>query len=111
MKRDSVYPYQGKGPPGTTIHHLRLAMGWSLRDLGKRCKLDHTTIARYEKNEQFTQDGLERVAKIFGVKLEVLFCPPEVAEIYRLPKKARDEVLKILELTVSIYRQGESNVP
>ena len=54
MKRESVYPYLGKGPPGTTIHYLRKIMGWSQRDLAERCGLNHVTISRFEKNEGYT---------------------------------------------------------
>jgi transcriptional regulator with XRE-family HTH domain len=107
MKRESVYSYLGKGPPGTTIYYLRKIMGWSQRDLAKHCGLNHTSIRRYELNEGFTQDSLEKVAKVLGVEVAVLFCPPEVAEVYRLPKKVRTEVLAILKHVVNIYRQHE----
>ncbi len=111
MQRESVYQYLGKGPPGTTIHYLRKVMGWSQRDLAGRCGLDHTSIRRYELNKGFTQDSLEKVAKVFGVKVEVLFCPPEIAEVYRLPKKVRKEVFAILRHVVNVYWQREKNVP
>jgi transcriptional regulator with XRE-family HTH domain len=107
MKRESVYQYLGKRPPGATIHYLRKIMGWSQRDLGERCGLNHTSIRRYELNEGFTQDSLEKVAKAFGVEVAVLFCPPEVAEIYRLPKKAQTEVFAILKHIANIHRQNE----
>lgn len=111
MKRESVYPYLGKGPPGTTIHYLRKIMGWSLRDLGERCGFDHTTIRRLELNKGYTQDSLSKVAKVFGVEVAVLFCPAEVAEVYRLPKKVRGEALAVLKHIVSIYRRSEKGAP
>lgn len=111
MKRESVYPYLGKGPPGTTIHYLRKIMGWSQRDLAERCGLNHVTISRFEKNEGYTQDSLNKVAKAFGVEVAVLFCPAEIAEVYRLPKKVREEVFAILKHVVGIYRQHEKTVP
>jgi len=86
-------------------------MGWSQRELGERCELNHTSIRRLELNKGYTQDSLKKVAKVFGVEVAVLFCPAEVAEVYRLPKKTREEVFAILKHAVNIYRQHEETVP
>lgn len=77
MKRPSVYPYTITEPPGVNIHRLRETKGLSMRELAQKCRppLDHTTIRRIERNEGFTKDSLERVAKILGVRVIDLFCP------------------------------------
>lgn len=77
MQRPSVYPYTIKDPPGVNVHRLREAKGLSMRELAQKCRppLDHTTIRRIERNEGFTKDSLERVAKTLGVRVIDLFCP------------------------------------
>lgn len=77
MQRPSVYPYTITEPPGVNVHRLRETKGLSMRELAQKCQppLDHTTIRRIERNEGFTKDSLERVAKTLGVRVIDLFCP------------------------------------
>ncbi len=53
-----------------------------MRLLAERCdpEVDHTTIRRLERNEGYTQDTLERVAKVLGVTVQELFLPPALQE-------------------------------
>lgn len=53
-----------------------------MRALAERCdpELDHTTVRRLERGEGYTQDSLERVAKVLGTTVEALFLPPELQD-------------------------------
>lgn len=87
-------PYDTTDPPGATIHRLRQAAGMSQRQLADRCKppLDHTTIRRLEHNLGYTQDTLERVAAVLGVRVADLFLPTELADWPKLPAPVRERI-------------------
>lgn len=99
MKRPSVYVYDVKDPPGVNVYRLRNAHGWSMRTLADKCHpaLEHTTIRRVERNEGFTQDTLERVAKALGVQVYEFFLPPELVEWPSLPQKVRQRLAKSVQ--------------
>lgn len=95
-------------PPGANIHRLRLVQKFSLRELARRCdpELDHATISRIERNEGYTQDSLERIAKALGVTVPELFLPPELADWPHLNDRAQSRIAEsILDaLTAQRYK-------
>lgn len=95
------------GPPGSTIYRLRKSHDWSLRTLAKKSGVHHTTVRRYELNESYQQHGLEKVAAALGVGINVLFYPPEVAEVFTLPAHAQARALELLHLYVTTYKSGD----
>lgn len=110
MQRPSVYPYNITDPPGVNIHRLRNALGWSLRELADRCQpaLDHTTVRRVERNEGFTQDSIERIAKALKIpRWQDLFLPPELADWPHLPERARARLAESVQdaATATLYRK------
>jgi len=88
------YSDHAKEPPGCNIYKLRQALGLSQRAVADKCRpaLDHTTIRRLENNQGYTQDTLERVARVFNVTIQELFLPPELAEWPTLPEEARERI-------------------
>lgn len=99
MQRPSVYQYDVTEPPGVNVHRLREALDLSQRALADKCHppLDHTTIRRIERNEGYTQDTLERVAKALGVRVEHLFLPPELLDWPKLPEDARRRLADMVQ--------------
>lgn len=89
-----VRPAPSDHPPGCNIYRLRTELGISMRGLAERCEpeVDHTTIRRLERNEGYTQDTLERVAKVLGTTVEALFLPPELADWPSLNAHARSRI-------------------
>lgn len=94
MKRPSVYKYEVTDPPGVNVNRLRTARGWSQRELAEHSRppFDHTTIGRLERNEGYTQDTLERVAKALGVQVYEFFLPPQLADWPTLPERVRERL-------------------
>lgn len=84
MNRERSYRYLETEPPGTTIHYLRMARGWSIRTLAEQASIHYSTISRYEGNKGLTRPGLEKIAKALEVPLQALFCPPELAPYFSL---------------------------
>ena len=106
MQRPSVYPYTITDPPGANVHRLRNAFGWSMRELADKCHpaLDHTTVRRLERNEGFTQDTIERIAKALKVpRWQDLFLPPELADWSHLPERARARLAEAVQDAASRY--------
>jgi len=113
MQRASVYPYNITEPPGVNVHRLRNALGWSMRELADKCHpaLDHTTVRRLERNEGFTQDTIERIAKALKVpRWQDLFLPPELADWSYLPERARARLAEAVQdaATASRYRSQKT---
>ena len=113
MQRPSVYPYTIKDAPGVNINRLRVAMGWSMRELADKCHppLDHTTIRRLEHNKGFTQDTIERVAKALKVpNWQDLFLPPELAEWPHLSDRAKARLAESVQdaATATRYRSQKT---
>lgn len=107
MVRPRGYRYYSiEEPPGATVYRLRLARGWSLRNLADRTHppLDHSTIRRIEHNEGYTQDTLERVAKALGVRVADLFLPRELAEWPSLPAPVRSRLAESVRDAVEAIR-------
>lgn len=92
--------------PGRNIHRLRVAARLSMRRLAELCdhELDHTTIRRLERNEGFTQDTLERVAKVLGVQLQELFLPDELQDWPSLSEKNRARIAETIRDAVTAQR-------
>jgi transcriptional regulator with XRE-family HTH domain len=117
MKRDSVYPYLEKDPPGATIHALREQKGWSIEQLAARCvkpgggTIDPSTISRIENNKSYTRHNLQIIADALGVQLRDLLTPPEllnipkpIKDLMNLPSSEQEPILRIAETTVNAYR-------
>lgn len=99
MKKDSPYAYTHKEPPGSTIHALRNAKGWSQRDLAERAGLDHTRISGIERGiGGYTSDALTKIATALGVSVPDLFLPPELARLNRLPREVRDRIKAYIDV-------------
>lgn len=112
MKRDSVYPYEITDAPGANIHRLRVEKDWSLRELSSRCNppLDHSTVARLEKNRGATMDTIERVAAALGVQPSDLWLPPEIFEYSRLPDEKKKKVADYVHDVYSAYKYQKAQV-
>lgn len=93
-------------PPGCNIYRLRMQLGISMRTLAERCEpeVDHTTIRRLERNEGYTQDTLERVAKVLGTTVEALFLPAELADWPTLNAQARGRIAETLRDAATAQR-------
>lgn len=93
-------------PPGSNIYRLRTAAGLSMRALAERCdpELDHTTIRRLERNEGFTQDTLERVAKVLGVSVQSLFLPPALQDWPALTPKNQARIAETVRDAATAQR-------
>ena len=91
MARENDHP---ETPPGGNIYRLRLEHGLSLRALAEKCvpELDHTTIRRIERNEGYTQDTLERVAKVFNVTVQDLFLPQQLEQWPSLNAQTQERI-------------------
>lgn len=58
-----------KTAPGKVITELRMDRGWTMTELGKRCKLSCSQISKIEKGqEQLRIPTLERIAKALAIK-------------------------------------------
>jgi len=92
--------------PGANVHRLRTERGWSLRDLANKTHpaLDHTTIRRLEWNEGYTQDTLERVAKVLGVTVADLFLPPELVDWPSLTPEVKSRVAASVKDAAELLR-------
>ena len=56
------------------IRELRLALGMHQSDLGKRCKVDKSTVSHWERGVSSpTGTTLPRVAKALGVSIAELY--------------------------------------
>jgi hypothetical protein len=77
-----------------------------MRALAERCEpeLDHTTIGRLERNEGFTQDTLERIAKVLRVAVPDLFLPPELADWPTLSPKAQERIAETVRDAATAQR-------
>ncbi len=104
MKRESVYPYKIKEPPGANIHRLRAARDMTLRDVAARCDppLTFAALSRIEKNIGYTQDSLMRISKALGCTVADLFLPQEIALLPHLPPPVRARIVE--SVRDAIYR-------
>lgn len=92
------HTYNITDAPGVNIYRLRTEAQLSQRALADRCipALDHTTIRRLERNLGYTQDTLERVAKVLRVSVSDLFLPPELADWAKLAPPARARIAETI---------------
>lgn len=93
-------------PPGVNIWRRRIELGLSMRALGERCEpeIDHTTVRRLERNEGFTQDTLERIARALGCNANDLFLPPELADWPVLSKSAKTRIAETVRDAATAQR-------
>lgn len=102
MEKQRAHTTKYHEAPGINVLKLREERGWSLRELGHRCKpeLDHTTIRRVEQNGGWTRDTIERVAHALGLKqYQDLFLPPELFAYSFLGPEAREKVASMIQDT------------
>lgn len=56
---------------GDVIREARKRQGWSQGELGERAGVSRPTIARVEANSDVTTATIAKVARVFGLKLEL----------------------------------------
>jgi len=83
----SLFKLEIPKPKGGWVKAIRTSLGMRVGQLGRRAKLDPTTITRLEQNEEkgtLTLQSLERLAKALDCEL-----------VYALvPRKSLDEIVK-----------------
>lgn len=64
---------------GEKVKELRLERGFSMRELGRRCGVAHTTILRIEAGQLCPDDVLKwRLAGVLGERMDVLWAWPRI---------------------------------
>lgn len=90
--------YTTTEPPGVNIQRLRVARGWSLNGLARRCAppLDKSSIHRIEDNSSWSRAAVERVAVALEVPVWVLFAPAPLAEFARLTAANQQKIAELI---------------
>lgn len=88
------------------VRSMRLENGWTLEELGKRCKLNVQYISRLEKTQEVnvTSDNLEKLAKGLGVKV----C--ELVEATKVTPPPSATAMKKLEQAMQLLESYHSLV-
>lgn len=91
--------------PGATIRELRTKLGWSQRRLAKMCHppINHSLISRLERGGKsgYTQNTLQRIAKVFGVTIQYLFMPDELKDYLDLPMRKKIQISKSVKAAIA----------
>lgn len=59
---------------GATLREMRIAKGLTLEEAAARSGMAHTSLSRYENDKQnWTGEGLEKIAKVYGVDVADIF--------------------------------------
>lgn len=87
--------------PGVAIRKLRIERGLSQRRLAKMCHppVNHSLISRLERRGKsgYTQDSLQRIARVFGVTVQYLFMPNEIKDYLDLPVRKKIQISKSIK--------------
>jgi len=84
------------------IHNIRMAIGMSLSQLGKRLKMTPQGIKEIEQregNKSITLSSLEKVAKALEMDLVYGFIPKEGSLAKKLDNKIEEKAKEIIERT------------
>lgn len=58
-----------KSTAGAVVHEFRVDRGWTMEELGRRCKLSGSQISKIEKGQEHLRiPTLERIARALGIK-------------------------------------------
>ena len=82
--------------PGRWIRELRQKSGLSLRELGKRCDMDFTTVGRVERGLGYTEFTLKKIADALECDVTDFFLPDDLKDFHKLSDEQKKMIGKLI---------------